>query len=61
MPAWLRAFADHQPFTPVMETVRGLLMGTGIGNSAILAVGWSAAIALASYLWAKRLFNRDPA
>jgi ABC-2 type transport system permease protein len=61
MPTWLRAYADHQPFTPVMETIRGLLMGTGIGNSAILAVGWSAGIALVSYLWAKRLFNRDPA
>jgi ABC-2 type transport system permease protein len=61
MPAWLRAFADHQPFTPIMETVRGLLMGTAIGNSAMLAVTWSIGIALVGYLWARRLFNRDPA
>jgi len=38
MPAWLRAFADYQPFTPFIETIRGLLMGTPIGNSAMITV-----------------------
>ena len=61
MPAGLRWFAENQPFTPIMETLRGLLLGTPIGNSGILAVAWSAAIGLAGYVWAKRLFNRDPA
>jgi ABC-2 type transport system permease protein len=60
MPAWLQVFADHQPFTPIMETIRGLLLGTGIGNSAVLSVAWCVVIALASYLWARKLFNRDP-
>ena len=60
MPAWLRGFAEYQPFTAFIETVRGLLTGTGIGNHAILAVAWSAGIALVGYLWAKKLFNRDP-
>jgi len=60
MPAGLRAFAEHQPFTPFIETVRGLLMGTAIGNSAMIAAAWCAGIALVGYLWAKRLFNRDP-
>jgi ABC-2 type transport system permease protein len=58
MPAGLRWFADYQPFTPVNETLRGLLMGTPIGNSAIVATGWCAVIALLSYLWARSLFNR---
>ena len=35
-------------------------MGTPIGGNAILAVAWSAAIGMSGYLWAKRLFNRDP-
>ncbi|MQA86970.1 MAG: ABC transporter permease [Streptosporangiales bacterium] len=61
MPAALRWFADYQPFTPVMETLRGLLFGTPIGDSAVLAVAWCAAITLVGYLWAKKLFNRDPA
>jgi ABC-2 type transport system permease protein len=60
MPTGLRWFADYQPFTPVIETVRGLLMGTPVGDDVMLALGWSVVIALASYLWAKRLYNRDP-
>jgi ABC-2 type transport system permease protein len=59
MPAGLRWFAEYQPFTPVIETVRGLLLGTGIGASGIAAVAWSAGIALVGYLWAKRLYNRQ--
>ena len=58
MPAVLRVFAEYQPFTPVTETLRGLLLGTGIGGSAALAVAWCLAIALLSYLWARRLFVR---
>lgn len=61
LPAGVRWFAEYQPFTPVMETLRGLLTGTEIGSSAIQAVAWCAVIALASYLWAKKLYNRDPA
>ena len=60
MPTGLRWFADYQPFTPVIETVRGLLTGTPIGDHFVLAIAWSVGIALVSYLWAKRLFNRDP-
>jgi ABC-2 type transport system permease protein len=60
MPAGVRWFAENQPFTPLMETLRGLLMGSPIGSSGVLAVAWSAGIGLAGYLWAKRLYNRDP-
>lgn len=59
MPAWLRLFAEYQPFTPVMETLRGLLMGTPIGNSAWLAVAWCAAITLVGFFWARAQFNRN--
>ncbi len=60
MPSGVAAFADYQPFTPVMETVRGLLLGTGIGHNAWLAVAWSVGITVVCYLWAKKLYNRDP-
>jgi ABC-2 type transport system permease protein len=60
LPVGLRWFAEHQPFTPIIETLRGLLLGTAIGNDAAIAVAWCAGIALASYLWARRLYNRDP-
>jgi ABC-2 type transport system permease protein len=57
----VRWFAQHEPFTPIIDTVRGLLMGTPVGDSAGLAVAWSAGMALAGYLWARALFRRDPA
>jgi ABC-2 type transport system permease protein len=60
MPTWLRWFAEYQPFTPIMDTVRGLLLGTAIGNSAVIAVAWCVGITLVGYLWAKKLYNRDP-
>jgi ABC-2 type transport system permease protein len=60
MPIGLRWFADYQPFTPVIESVRGLLTGSPAGNDVLLALGWSVVIALGSYLWAKTLYNRDP-
>ena len=60
MPAGLRWFAEHQPFTPITETLRGLLMGTPIGDSAGLAVGWCALFAVVGYAWARTAFARDP-
>jgi ABC-2 type transport system permease protein len=60
MPTALQWFADYQPFTPIMETLRGLLLGTGIGNNALLAAAWCLAITIGGYLWAKKLYNRDP-
>ena len=61
MPAGLRTFAEHQPFTPVMDTVRGLLLGAPIGNSGLLAVAWCAAITAFGYVWARRTYERRPA
>jgi ABC-2 type transport system permease protein len=58
MPAGLRQFAEYQPFTPVTEAVRGLLTGSGAGTNALAAIAWSVGIALVSYLWARRLYNR---
>jgi ABC-2 type transport system permease protein len=60
MPPALSWFAENQPFTPFTETLRGLLMGTPIGNSAVLTVAWCVAITLVCYLWAKQLYNRGP-
>jgi ABC-2 type transport system permease protein len=61
MPAGLRWFAEHQPFTPIIETVRGLLTGTAIGSSGLVATAWCAGIALVGYLWARRNYERRPA
>lgn len=58
MPTGLRWFAEYQPFTPIIETLRGLLMGTPIGSSAITALAWCVGLSLAGYLWARAAFNR---
>jgi ABC-2 type transport system permease protein len=60
MPAWLRWFGDHQPFTPVIETVRGLLGPGADGGDVLAALVWSAVIAVVGYVWARRLYARDP-
>lgn len=58
MPSWLHPVAEHQPITPVIETVRGLLMGTPIGISAWLAVGWFTLITVLAHGAAAALFKR---
>jgi ABC-2 type transport system permease protein len=58
MPAGVRWFTAHQPFTQVVECLRALLTGAPVGDSGYLALAWSAAIALAGYLWARAAFRR---
>jgi ABC-2 type transport system permease protein len=60
MPTVLRWFAEYQPFTPIMETLRGLLLGTPIGFSGVLAVGWSVLLAAVGFVWSFKLYQRDP-
>jgi ABC-2 type transport system permease protein len=59
MPAWLRWFAEYQPFTPVIETVRGLLLGTPVGNSGYLATGWCVLLTVIGYTWSKSLYAKE--
>ncbi|HEY5400440.1 MAG TPA: ABC transporter permease, partial [Trebonia sp.] len=60
MPIGLRWFAEYEPFTPATETVRGLLVGGPVASHAIVSAAWAVGIALVSYVWAKRLYNRGP-
>jgi ABC-2 type transport system permease protein len=59
MPTGVRYFAQYQPFTPIIETLRGLLLGTRIGNSGILAVAWCVGIAAFGFAWAMKAFARE--
>jgi ABC-2 type transport system permease protein len=60
MPAGLRWFAENQPFTPIADTVRSLLADQHVGSAGAKAIVWSLAITVASYLWARYLYNRRP-
>ncbi len=54
----IRQFAEYQPFTPIIESLRGLLAGTPSGGYAAAALAWCAGIALVGYLWSRATFSR---
>jgi ABC-2 type transport system permease protein len=58
MPAALRAFADNQPITHVIDAMRSWLVGTPMGDSAWLAVVWSIGIIVVSAPITIWLFKR---
>ncbi|MEV6419107.1 ABC transporter permease [Streptomyces sp. NPDC051662] len=60
MPGWFQPIAEYQPFTPAIETLRGLLLGTEIGNNGWLAIAWCLGLIALGYRWSTSLFNRDP-
>jgi ABC-2 type transport system permease protein len=58
MPSWLRPVSEHQPITPVIETVRSLLIGTPIASNGKLALGWCCGLLLFSVALATSLYRR---
>lgn len=54
----LRQFAEYQPFTPIIETLRGLLNGAPDTGDAIVAIAWCVGIALVGYLWSLSTFKK---
>ncbi|GHH38820.1 ABC transporter permease [Streptomyces candidus] len=60
MPGWFQPIAEYQPFTPAIETLRGLLLGTEIGHNGWMAVAWSVGLSVLGYRWSMAQFNKDP-
>lgn len=58
MPDALRVVAENQPVTPIVETARGLLLGTPIGNSAWVSIAWCVGILSVAAPTAAMLFRR---
>ena len=58
MPEWLQWISENQPVTPIIETIRGLLMGTPLGDSPWWALGWCAVILAFAFTWGAWLFRR---
>ena len=58
MPTWLQGFSGHQPITPIIESVRGLLNGTPVGNAPLLAIVWCVGILAASVALSGVAFSR---
>ena len=57
MPQALRYFADYQPFTPIANTIRGLFLGTEIGNDWIIAIAWCLGIIIVSFIVSKYTYE----
>ncbi|MGW7089258.1 ABC transporter permease [Streptomyces sp. NPDC054871] len=60
MPGWFQPIAEYQPFTPAIETLRGLLLGSEIGNNGWLTIGWCLGLTVLGYFWSTSKFNADP-
>lgn len=58
MPGWLQGFATHQPVTPLIESIRGLLLGGGVAEEWPIAVAWCVGIILVAAVWGGWLFRR---
>ena len=58
MPEWLQGFAQYQPFTPFIESVRGLLLGTPLDDSLWLAIVWAIVITIGGYVWSMAIYER---
>ena len=58
MPGWFQPFAKYQPFTPAVETLRGLLLGGKIGDNGWLAVAWCVGLTALGYVWSTSTFGR---
>ncbi|GAA2748400.1 MULTISPECIES: ABC transporter permease [Kitasatospora] len=58
MPGWFQPIAQYQPFTPAIETLRGLLLGTPIGNNWWIALAWCLGLTVLGYRWSKAVYDR---
>ncbi|MFS0911885.1 ABC transporter permease [Microbacterium sp. 179-I 3D2 NHS] len=61
MPGWLQPVAAHQPITPIVETIRGLLSDAPLQGDPWWALGWCLAILLIAAVWGAWLFRRKAA
>lgn len=57
MPAWMQWFAQYQPFTPIIETIRGLLLGTPLGWNPVIAAGWCVLLSVVGYAWSRANYD----
>jgi ABC-2 type transport system permease protein len=61
MPAVVRAFAENQPVTSIVESIRSLLNSEPIGNDIWIALAWCVGIMLVAYIFAMRAYKRNAA
>ncbi|HEV7187324.1 MAG TPA: ABC transporter permease [Blastococcus sp.] len=58
MPTPVRVFAEHQPVTAIVETLRALLYGHPVGTDIWTALAWCVGLAVVAYVFAMRAYRR---
>jgi ABC-2 type transport system permease protein len=58
MPSAVRAFAENQPVTPIVEAIRNLLANQPVGNNIWVALAWCIAIIVVAYIFAMRIYKK---
>jgi ABC-2 type transport system permease protein len=58
MPKALRIFAENQPVTPIVETIRALLNCEPVGNDIWIALAWCAGIMITAWFFAMKAYKR---
>jgi ABC-2 type transport system permease protein len=58
MPAVVRAFAENQPVTAIVEAIRALLSGQPVGNGIWVALAWCVGIMLVAYIFAMQAYKK---
>ncbi|MNL25069.1 Daunorubicin/doxorubicin resistance ABC transporter permease protein DrrB [compost metagenome] len=61
MPKVVRAFAENQPVTSIVETIRALLSDQPVGNDIWIALAWCLGILIVAYIFAMRAYKRKAA
>ncbi|MEI3797066.1 MULTISPECIES: ABC transporter permease [unclassified Chitinophaga] len=59
MPGPVRAFAENQPVTSIVETIRALLSNQPVGNEIWVALAWCIGIILVAYIIAMRVYKKQ--
>jgi len=57
MPGPVRWFAEHQPVTSIVNTIRSLYATTPVGHDGWIAVAWCLGILVVAYAWAMRIYR----
>ncbi len=61
MPSGVRAFAENQPVTSIVDAIRALLSSQPVGNDIWVALAWCVGITLVAYIFAMRIYRRQAA
>jgi ABC-2 type transport system permease protein len=61
MPGPVRAFAENQPVTSIVDAIRALLSGQPVGNDIWVALAWCLGILIVAYIFAMRAYKRKAA